>query len=77
VPVLITDPWLRGPAYFGSWTFSHQIPEEQMAAATGEFMRGRLRNVAKDVIRDRFSATSVPYRLARRAYHLIKSSPAS
>lgn len=32
-PVLITDPWLRGPAYFGSWTFSHQVPEEQMQAA--------------------------------------------
>lgn len=33
VPVLVTDPWLLGPAYFGSWTFSHQVPDEQMLAA--------------------------------------------
>jgi L-ascorbate metabolism protein UlaG (beta-lactamase superfamily) len=29
-PVLVTDPWIRGSAYFGSWTRSHQIPDEQM-----------------------------------------------
>ncbi|HMA72835.1 MAG TPA: hypothetical protein VKP67_15315 [Xanthobacteraceae bacterium] len=28
-PVLATDPWIEGEAYFGSWTFSHEIPEEQ------------------------------------------------
>ena len=28
-PVICTDPWIEGPAYFGSWTFSHDIPEEQ------------------------------------------------
>jgi hypothetical protein len=28
-PVLATDPWIRGSAYFGSWTLSHQIPDEQ------------------------------------------------
>lgn len=32
VPVLVTDPWVVGTAYFGSWTLSHDIPEEQMAA---------------------------------------------
>src|SRR5215470_16179733 len=31
-PVLITDPWLDGPAYFGSWNRSHEIPEEQLDA---------------------------------------------
>ncbi|MFN7135137.1 MAG: MBL fold metallo-hydrolase, partial [Myxococcales bacterium] len=31
-PVLVTDPWLEGPAYFGSWTLSHRIPGEQLAA---------------------------------------------
>jgi L-ascorbate metabolism protein UlaG (beta-lactamase superfamily) len=31
-PVVCTDPWIQGPAYFGSWTFSHEIPEEQMNA---------------------------------------------
>ena len=31
-PVLATDPWLMGCAYFGSWTFSHTIPDEQMEA---------------------------------------------
>jgi hypothetical protein len=31
-PVLATDPWIEGPAYFGSWTRSHAIPEEQRAA---------------------------------------------
>lgn len=28
-PVLVTDPWTHGAAYFGSWTLSHEIPEEQ------------------------------------------------
>ena len=31
-PVLVTDPWLTGGAYFESWTLSHEIPEEQMKA---------------------------------------------
>jgi hypothetical protein len=30
-PVLATDPWIKGSAYFGSWTTSHLIPEEQLA----------------------------------------------
>jgi hypothetical protein len=29
-PVLVTDPWIKGDAYFGSWALSHQIPAEQM-----------------------------------------------
>jgi len=29
-PVITTDPWIRGGAYFGSWTFSHAIPTEQL-----------------------------------------------
>jgi L-ascorbate metabolism protein UlaG (beta-lactamase superfamily) len=33
-PVLVTDPWIRGGAYFGSWGLSHEIPEEQFRAAT-------------------------------------------
>jgi len=32
-PVLVTDPWLRGAAYFGSWGLGHEIPERQMQAA--------------------------------------------
>ncbi|SRR5581483_3886278 len=28
-PLLVTDPWIDGAAYFGSWTFSHEIPREQ------------------------------------------------
>src|SRR6266576_1585548 len=31
-PVLVTDPWLGDSAYFGSWTFSHEIPGPQMRA---------------------------------------------
>lgn len=31
-PVLVTDPWVQGSAYFGSWALSHEIPEEQMEA---------------------------------------------
>src|SRR6266568_8055954 len=31
-PVLVTDPWLAGSAYFGSWGFSHEIPTEQLDA---------------------------------------------
>lgn len=30
-PVLATDPWIKGAAYFGSWTTSHEIPPEQLA----------------------------------------------
>src|SRR2546430_1660042 len=31
-PVLATDPWIEGPAYFGSWTRSHEIPPAQRDA---------------------------------------------
>lgn len=31
-PILATDPWIAGSAYFGSWGMSHEIPEEQLAA---------------------------------------------
>ena len=31
-PLLATDPWVRGSAYFGSWGLSHEIPPEQDAA---------------------------------------------
>lgn len=30
-PVLATDPWLHGTAYFGSWRLSHEVPAEQQA----------------------------------------------
>jgi hypothetical protein len=29
-PTLVTDPWIAGPAYFGSWTLGHEIPQELM-----------------------------------------------
>lgn len=28
-PVIATDPWMVGPAYFGSWRLSHEFPAEQ------------------------------------------------
>ncbi|CAN5257639.1 hypothetical protein BH20ACI2_BH20ACI2_03180 [soil metagenome] len=31
-PILATDPWCKGGAYFGSWRMSHKIPDEQMQA---------------------------------------------
>ncbi|MDQ6735370.1 MAG: MBL fold metallo-hydrolase [Nitrospirota bacterium] len=31
-PVVVTDPWLTGAAYFGSWTLSHIIHAEQLEA---------------------------------------------
>ena len=31
-PVLATDPWIRGSAYFGSWGLSHEVPPVQDAA---------------------------------------------
>ena len=31
-PVLATDPWIVGSAYFGSWIHQHRIPDEQMEA---------------------------------------------
>lgn len=32
-PVLVTDPWLQGSAYYGSWALSHEIPKAQFQAA--------------------------------------------
>ena len=32
-PVLVTDPWLQGSAYFGSWKLSHEVPPAQLDAA--------------------------------------------
>src|SRR5437588_13072418 len=29
-PVLVTDPWIAGVAYFGSWGLSHEIPAQVM-----------------------------------------------
>jgi hypothetical protein len=29
-PILATDPWIIGSAFFGSWGLSHAIPEEQL-----------------------------------------------
>ena len=29
-PILTTDPWIKGSAYFGSWGMSHEIPAEQL-----------------------------------------------
>jgi hypothetical protein len=31
-PVLATDPWITGGAYFGSWGLAHEIPAEQIEA---------------------------------------------
>lgn len=31
-PILATDAWVQGGAYFGSWRMSHKIPDEQMQA---------------------------------------------
>jgi hypothetical protein len=31
-PVLVTDPWTTGTAFFGSWGLSHAIPDEVMAS---------------------------------------------
>lgn len=28
-PILATDPWVQGTAYFGSWALSHEVPIEQ------------------------------------------------
>lgn len=34
-PVLATDPWIQGSAYFGSWKLSHEVPPEQREAILG------------------------------------------
>ena len=31
-PVLITDPWVDGAPYFGSWQHSYAIPSKQLEA---------------------------------------------
>ena len=31
-PILVTDPWIVGSAYFGSWGLSHEVPDEQAEA---------------------------------------------
>jgi len=33
-PVLMTDPWLVGTCYFGSWALDHPMSEQQIARAT-------------------------------------------
>lgn len=33
VPLLVTDPWLGGPAYFGSWELERPLRPEQAARA--------------------------------------------
>jgi len=34
IPVLATDPWVTGNAYFGSWGISHEIPKPVLNAIT-------------------------------------------
>jgi hypothetical protein len=34
-PVLVTDPWLVGTCYFGSWALDHDLSAEQIANALG------------------------------------------
>ena len=29
-PIITTDPWIKGDAYFKSWKLSHKIPQQQM-----------------------------------------------
>ena len=31
-PVLVTDPWIDGSPYFGSWAQAYEIPAEQKEA---------------------------------------------
>ena len=31
-PIIVTDPWIEGSPYFGSWTLSHEIPPAQRDA---------------------------------------------
>ena len=31
-PILATDPWINGDAYFGSWGLRNEIPPDQLAA---------------------------------------------
>ena len=37
-PVLVTDPWLEGNPYFGSWTLPYEVPEAQMEAVRQRFL---------------------------------------
>ena len=30
VPILTTDPWIKGKPYFGSWSHVYDIPKEQL-----------------------------------------------
>lgn len=31
-PLLACDPWIKGSAYFGSWSLSHTVPDQQLEA---------------------------------------------
>jgi len=33
-PILATDPWVKGSAYFGSWVLSHEVPAAQLEAVS-------------------------------------------
>ena len=38
-PLLITDPWLKGTCYFGSWALDHPLDEQQIESAlSSEFV---------------------------------------
>lgn len=32
IPILVTDPWIRGAQYFGSWTLTYRFSSEQLQA---------------------------------------------
>jgi hypothetical protein len=53
-PVLVTDPWIQGAAYFGSWRLSHEIPAEQresiLASPTVWFSHGHPDHLNPDCI---------------------------
>ena len=54
-PVLATDPWLGGAAYFGSWGLSHPIPEAQREAILARLLFATVTDAVTNFSADRFA----------------------
>ncbi len=88
-PLLVTDPWVRGGAYFGSWGLSHEIPAEQLAAsrecpdayfksyrrrAPLDYIRHHFEERSKKAVRGALRDDSPLYRAAKRVYWGLRAA---
>ncbi|MCG8556473.1 MAG: MBL fold metallo-hydrolase [Proteobacteria bacterium] len=77
-PVLVTDPWISGRAYFGSWGLTHEIPIPQLDSILNAeylwFSHGHPDHLDADSL-DRFQNKKIllPNHVGARIYHDLAS----